>query len=204
MSEFTPFRCAECGQKVTRARPRPDVLWDMGDGVRLPLPAELLIPSCDHCNESYIDTALGARIEAALEAAFVSARVRSAAKAIDRIIESTGISQRALEDVCGVSAGYLSKVRHGERNVSVTLLRLLEAFAACPAEVDRHIGRRSWDEEHQLRLLLTKLGPGADARRSGQDPLRPAMMPTAKPTWKAPVSLSANDNSRPRVPTRSA
>lgn len=204
MSEFTPFRCAECGHQVTRARPRPDVLWDMGDGVRLPLPGELLIPSCDHCDESYIDTALGKAIDAALEPAFVSARARSASKAIDRVIESTGISQRALEDVCGVSAGYLSKVRHGERNVSVTLLRLLEAFAACPAEVGRHIGRRSWDEEHQLRQLLTKLGAQTHAPRQAADLLHPALIPTAKPTWKAPASLSANDNNRSRVPTRTA
>lgn len=62
-----PFRCVECGTLVQHAHSRPDATWTVRPGVRLPLPADVLLPTCDGCGEWYVDGALADAIQARLE-----------------------------------------------------------------------------------------------------------------------------------------
>lgn len=62
-----PFRCAECGTLVHRAHPRPDATWLVRPGVSLPLPDDVLVPTCGNCGEWFVDGALADRIQARLE-----------------------------------------------------------------------------------------------------------------------------------------
>lgn len=61
------FRCAECGAHVQHARSRPDATWCVRPGVCLPLPADVLLPTCDGCGEWFVDGALADAIQARLE-----------------------------------------------------------------------------------------------------------------------------------------
>ena len=194
MTEFKPFRCAECGRKVTEARPRSDVLRDMGDGLRLPLPDSIPIPSCE-CGEHYISGKLAQQIDEALMPLVLRARRAAIGRVIDHILRASGLTQGQLEGICAVSPGYLSKARHGERNTSAMRQRLLEALASCPAEVQRHIKRRSWTEEHAFVPFL----------RQTASPLRTEftfttlvatihMREQAKMEWAQQPRTCANDN----------
>lgn len=62
-----PFRCTECGHLVQHSRPRPDATWCVRPGVRLPLPDDVLLPTCDGCGEWFVDGALADAIQARLE-----------------------------------------------------------------------------------------------------------------------------------------
>lgn len=60
-----PFRCAECGELVRVARSRPDMHWWLDPGLSVPLPDDVLLPSCE-CGEYYVTGSLVTEIEAKL------------------------------------------------------------------------------------------------------------------------------------------
>lgn len=62
-----PFRCAECGALVHRARPRPDAMWAVRYGVEVPMPPDVPVPTCGYCGEWFVDHALAKRIQQRLE-----------------------------------------------------------------------------------------------------------------------------------------
>lgn len=63
----SPFHCPECGHLVHRAHARPDATWTVRAGVQLPMPDDVLIPTCGACGEWFVDGALAAVIRARLE-----------------------------------------------------------------------------------------------------------------------------------------
>ncbi len=69
-----PFRCSECGTRVASARPRPDATWEVRHGVSMSLPDDVLVPTCEHCGEWFVDGALTDCIQKRLEESLALAR----------------------------------------------------------------------------------------------------------------------------------
>ena len=120
-----PVTCPQCGKgKISPLRKRGRTA--QYKGFALEVPAELEIPTCGTCGAEWMDGATARKLDAALEAA-LQARLRADALALlDRLVEH--VTQREMEQILGLSAGYLSKVRTGTSTPSpmlVACLRLL-------------------------------------------------------------------------------
>lgn len=143
---FTPFRC-ECGTLVVW-KTGPGRVSEYRRGVSLPVPEEFGIPTCPKCGEQYLTVKRGAELTEAQRPAYEAWQREQCEPLINSIRQRHSITLRQLESVCGVSATYLSKVLHSKREVSTTLLRLLEALDRHPSEVERHLKRpthaRAW------------------------------------------------------------
>jgi hypothetical protein len=63
---FKPFRCGECGYKVymTSAKGETRVIRP---GVEVPIPADIMIPKCEYCGETWYGPEDSARVDAACE-----------------------------------------------------------------------------------------------------------------------------------------
>jgi hypothetical protein len=120
-----PVPCPQCGKgKICPLAKRGRTA--QYKGFVLDVPTELEIPTCSTCGAEWIDPATATRVDAALEAA-LQTRLRTDALALlDRLVEH--VTQREMEQILGLSAGYLSKVRTGTSTPSpmlVACLRLL-------------------------------------------------------------------------------
>jgi hypothetical protein len=100
----------------------------------LELPEDLDIPTCTNCGEEWVDEEAAKKIDAAAERAYKQALLSKAERAI-AAIKGTGVAQRDLERLLGLSAGYLSKLRAGERDTSAHLVAALMLLAKDPARV---------------------------------------------------------------------
>jgi transcriptional regulator with XRE-family HTH domain len=100
----------------------------------LELPATLMIPTCTECGELWIDEDDATQISAAAEKAYRQALLSKAEDAVG-ILRDAGHPQRDLERLLGISAGYLSKLRAGERDTSAPLVGALMLLAHDPARV---------------------------------------------------------------------
>jgi transcriptional regulator with XRE-family HTH domain len=137
--EFEPFGCAECGDLV-RLVTGPGRVEEYRRGVSLPVPAELAIPTCPSCGERYFDAAARDALTAHQAPLFAAWQREHCGPLIEQIRRRhRGITLRDLEKACGVSPTYLSHVLAGSKDASLTLIRLLEAFANAPAELERHL-----------------------------------------------------------------
>jgi hypothetical protein len=120
-----PVTCPQCGKgKIAPLRKRGRTA--QYKGFALAVPAEIEIPTCSSCGAEWVDGATATKLDKALEAA-LQARLRTDALALlDRLVEH--VTQREMEQILGLSAGYLSKVRTGTSTPSpmlVACLRLL-------------------------------------------------------------------------------
>lgn len=130
--------CHECGGNVMR-RSAEGLTWESIPGVPMGIPATILLSRCDSCDDygvtaddvDQIESALRSQVETWLSVE------------IERTIEFLRIRDRItlaqLEGAAGVGHGDLS---FGAIRPSLTLLRLLQAFVACPSEIQRHLARR--------------------------------------------------------------
>lgn len=138
------FFCMECGSSKGTRRPRPDLTWKMAHGIELPLPVEVPLMSCNECNEAEYGPGDIDAIEGLLRPIFIQKLAEHVVLLVATITKQNAISSAKLEKICGVSAGYLSKLQSGDKNMSVTIVRLLESFASHPSDVERHLRREGW------------------------------------------------------------
>lgn len=166
--EAETFPCVECGGLV-RLETGPGRVEEYRRGVPLPVPAELAIATCSSCGERYFDEEQREALAAYQAPLFAAWQREHCAPLIERIRRRhRGVTLRDLEGACGVSPTYLSHVLAGRKDASLTLIRLLEAFANAPAELERHLRR-----DPPLDALRGPASPAVRARYDG-GPMRPA------------------------------
>jgi transcriptional regulator with XRE-family HTH domain len=143
MSTFQPFHCGECGTTVQLAtgsgRTREYVR-----GYNVPIPDDFEIPTCPNCGEIYVVPEVAEELSAVLRREFLRLQQRHYRQMVKILTERHGVAQKDIVQACGVTPSYLSHVLAGKRQASVTLTRLLEAFVANPAELDRHLEGHPW------------------------------------------------------------
>src|SRR5580658_6528834 len=130
MSETKARRCRECG--IGKVRP----LAKAGRAVRyktfpqIEIPADIEIPTCDHCGTEWTNDSIGEQIDQALERIYRQALHDRAVRAIRLLTRH--FTQHRLEDLLGLSPGYLSKVHAGDRDPSAELVAHLALLARDP------------------------------------------------------------------------
>ncbi len=126
--------CGECGKRAVEPWTGPGRRSPFRNFPALELPATLAIPTCANCGAEWIDRETARRIDEALAAQSALVLADVARQAIEALGATT--SQRELEATLGLSAAYLSKVRHGREVPSAPLVALLSLLAARPARID--------------------------------------------------------------------
>ncbi len=127
--------CAECGERAVAPRAVAGRTSPWKQFASLPIPADVQIPTCSKCGAEWIDRKTAAVLDAVLEEAAEERLVRLARNALEDL--GTSMSQRDLEFDLGLSAGYLSKVKHGKETPSAQLVGLLALLASRPARLDQ-------------------------------------------------------------------
>jgi transcriptional regulator with XRE-family HTH domain len=140
---FKPFRCTECGDTV-RLETGPGRVQEYRRGLELPVPDSFAIPTCPTCGERYFTVERGDALAKAQKPLFAEWQRTHTTPLVEEIQKRHGVTLRHIEAACGVSGTYLSHVLAGRKEASVTLIRLLEAYARVPAEFVRQMKREGW------------------------------------------------------------
>ena len=135
------FRCIECGVGTVRpiARVGRRQRYKM---MELVLPAGVKVPTCDKCGVEYLSESSAAAEDAALEPLYRRELRRRAKEAIERLMPY--VDERDLEQLMGLSRGYLSRLRTGQRDPSADLVALMTLLARNPRQRVVEL-RRSWE-----------------------------------------------------------
>jgi hypothetical protein len=131
MSEFKPRRCRECGEGTIRPVAKAGWKMPFRNMSALSVPSTLAIPTCDNCGNEWIDPKTAKAIDEALQAAYTDVLHRRLEKALVTIL-STDVTQRRLEQLLGLSLGYLSRVRSKRGDASAQLVSALALIAEDP------------------------------------------------------------------------
>lgn len=126
--------CGECGKRAVDPVAVPGRRSPFRNFPALDIPATLAIPTCSNCGAEWIDRETAKRIDEALAAQSAVVLADLARQAIEALTAT--MSQRDLEARLGLSAAYLSKVRHGKEVPSAPLVALLALLAARPGRID--------------------------------------------------------------------
>ena len=141
-SAHWPKKCLHCGAKTVRPRRRPGRTIEYKTIAALPLPTDLMIPTCSRCRAEYLDAETEQQLEGVLAALYLTELRRRAGEAIRALRQH--ISQRQLERRIGLAQGYLSRLLTDAGNPSPALVLLLAQLAQDPAsrlpEVERFWG----------------------------------------------------------------
>lgn len=126
-----PVRCPACGQGEVRPTAQAGRLVRYKNMAALPLPDDLAIPTCGACAEEWIDRDTALAVDAALEREYQKRLRQLVVADLDRLA-ARKVTQRRLEEILGLSHGYLSKIRSGASRPSVALVSCLHLLASDP------------------------------------------------------------------------
>ncbi|HCF58412.1 MAG TPA: hypothetical protein DFS52_10515 [Myxococcales bacterium] len=121
-------RCPICGEGEIREVARSGRRLPYRNVPDLEVPADLAIPTCSACGEELIDAQLARRLDERLAGAYEAALSSKADAAIRKLAKL--VPQRDLEPLLGLSAGYLSKLKKGEKRPSSPLVAALMLLAS--------------------------------------------------------------------------
>ncbi len=93
----------------------------------LPVPEDLVMPTCNHCGEVWFSPADAKRIDAAMEVVYRQELVRR----VQAVLPSPKDADRVERDL-GLSRGYLSRLRKGTKAPSEALVALLALIRQKP------------------------------------------------------------------------
>jgi transcriptional regulator with XRE-family HTH domain len=163
MKKTTTFCCAQCGGQVRPARGRGRTRPYRRDVV-LPISDDFLLPTCSSCGETYESPALAAELDKAQSALFREQQAAHCRTLVGELRRWHGASVADIERACGKSTTYLSQIMNGHREPSLTLMRLLECFAAEPSLFARYttasphalVGRQKVRVRHYERTVSPK------------------------------------------------
>ena len=147
------FKCPECGGSVRpyREAGRMRRYYTM----RLEVPESIAVPTCDKCKEEWIDKKTGDAIDEALDKVYRASLREKARNAVAAI--SPHVKQFELEEMLGVSVGYLSKVKAGTKDVSPRFVALLSLIANSPSARLSELAS-VWGPEGVTRMMGRKVG----------------------------------------------
>lgn len=131
MSDFKPRRCRECGEGTVRSLAKAGRKTPYRNMSALAVPSTLAIPTCDNCGNEWIDPKTAKAIDEALQGAYAE-ELHKRLEAALVAIASAEITQRRLEQVLGLSLGYLSRVRAKRGDASAQLVSTLVLIAEDP------------------------------------------------------------------------
>jgi len=126
-----PIRCTTCGKGKVNPLAKAGRTATYKNMMGLVLPEDLAIPTCGSCGGQWIDRATALAMDEALEWQYQS-RLRDLAVAHLEKLGAQEITQRRLEQILGLSQGYLSKIRSGTSRPSPMLVNCLYLLAADP------------------------------------------------------------------------
>jgi hypothetical protein len=122
--------CPECGTRTVEPRALPGRTLPYRNFPALPIPAELVLPTCTRCGDIRIGAKEAELLDAALERAAQETLASLGRQAIEAIQEVA--TQRDVEARLGLSPGYLSKVKRGREVPSAALVSALVLLAVRP------------------------------------------------------------------------
>jgi hypothetical protein len=136
MRDFKPRRCRNCGTGAIRLLAKAG-RKERYRNLLIEVPAGLPIPTCDNCETEWMNESTAASLDAALESTY-RGEVR---KRFDRLLRAIleVINQRRLESIMGVSDGYISKLKRGEREPSMEFVTHLALIAKDPVARVREV-----------------------------------------------------------------
>jgi hypothetical protein len=132
MSEFKPRRCRECGEGTIRPLAKKGRRMPFRNMTALAVPSTLAIPTCDNCGNEFIDPKTAEAIDEALQGAYADELHKRLVAAVDLILKTTEIPQRRLEQLLGLSVGYISRLRAGRGDASAQVVSALALLAQDP------------------------------------------------------------------------
>jgi len=160
-------RCRACGKGTIRPERKAGREWSF-QGLSLVVPADFEVPTCDHCGEAWLDPDRAEALDDLLERQYqerLHARLQDAISII-----SHHRSQRALEQLLGLSQGYLSHVLSGRKTPSTQLVLTLVLIARDPdvriPELEEALGLRP------PRWMSRRTNPPALTSRAADRPAR--------------------------------
>ena len=135
----TEMECVQCGGMV-RPLAGSGRMFEYRPGISLEIPVDFSVSTCELCGETYLTDRDAAELEKRLSTAYAS----YCGELIDAVRERAGVTLRQVEKAAGVTPTYLSHVTSGRKLASLTLIRLLQAYAIYPKEVHRHLAGNDW------------------------------------------------------------
>lgn len=132
MSEFKPRRCRECGEGMTLPLAKEGRRMPFRNMTALAVPSTLAIPTCNYCGNEWIDPKTAEAIDEALQGAYAHELHKRLVAAVDLILAATEIPQRRLEQLLGLSVGYISRLRAGRGDASAQVVSALALLAQDP------------------------------------------------------------------------
>src|SRR5215207_7857889 len=132
MSELKQRRCRECGEGMIRLLAKQGRRMPFRNMAALPVPSTLAIPTCNHCGNEWIDPKTAEAIDEALQGAYADELHKRLVAAVDLILKATEIPQRRLEQLLGLSVGYISRLRAGRGDASAQVVSALALLAQDP------------------------------------------------------------------------
>ncbi len=129
------------------------------------IPDDVAIPACGRCQSEYLDEQTSEAIAPRLQEAYLQSLRTRARVAID--ILSKHISQRRLEQLLGLSQGYLSRIRAGAGNPSPELVGHLGILCQDPAtRLDELVRFWALPDEEWPPLTAPRSRPSIAAQRA--------------------------------------
>lgn len=152
--------CHECGGTMTK-KSAAGLRWQVIPGVPMDVPPSIEVVRCDSCDDYALTAAEVARIEEALEPEARRWMAEEVQRAVRCLKAREGVTTAELESALGVGHTYLSHASNPSTGkVSLPLLRLLQAFVACPEELRRHRERRPSPSYQPLSGVTATSQPG--------------------------------------------
>lgn len=136
-----PTPCGACGEGMLRPTDIQGRMLAHRDEPRVPVREAVVVPVCDHCGDIRLDDEQTAALEAALERSYDQTRIEQQVVLIEHLTNELNLSQTVLEHILGVSPGYVSKLRRGEKPASAPTYRLMYVLHAAPREALRALAR---------------------------------------------------------------
>lgn len=142
-------RCHECGvgeiRPVAKAGRRSRYKT-----MELEIPADVKIPTCNNCGSEGVDLATAKAIDAAMEKVYRDVLNKMGADAVKKIRER--VPMRHVEQLLGLSEGYLSKVAGRRVEPSAELVAHLVTLSSDVAGRTREL-EKLWRDasQHSLR-----------------------------------------------------
>lgn len=112
----------------------------------LSVPSTLAIPTCDRCGNEWIDPKTAQALDEALQGAYADELHKRLDAALDQILNTAEISQRRLEQLLGLSVGYLSRLRGRRGDASAQVVSVLALLAHDPKRRLRELDQL-WDSQ---------------------------------------------------------
>ena len=154
--------CLRCGGHTVRPTQRPARTVSYRVFSALPLPADLLVPTCSRCHAECLDAETTQRLHELLPHLYQAELRRLAGQELRAL--SPFISQRQLELFVGLAQGYLSRLLAQAGNPSSALVLLLGLIAKDPqarlGEVQAY-----WRAPKPEPTLLSALSPAINPLR---------------------------------------